>query len=113
MIDSSGSLLHQAGTQEEMIPIEIDLDQVRRQRETGIRGLGQPLKSFRDRSADFTIYDRGVAGFDYLQSLGPLAMAERGSQAGLGPSVAPFRVSAPRPAETQARHVRVRLACRR
>ena len=112
VIDSSGSLLHQAGTREEMIPIEIDLDQVRRQRETGIRGLGQPLKSFRDRSADFTIYDRGVAGFDYLQSLGPLAMAERGSQAGLGPSVAPFHGhhSAAETIQTDARGVQNALA---
>ena len=43
-----------------MIPLEIDLEDVRRDRAVGFRGLGQPLKSFRDRAVDFAIYHPGV-----------------------------------------------------
>jgi len=83
VFDPSGTPLYQAAGQEELIPLEIDLDQVRRQRETGLKGLGQPLKSFRDRAVDFTVYRERVAPFDYLDGLGPLAMPARGSRAGL------------------------------
>ena len=86
VVDPSGMVLYQAGEQEELIPIEIDLQQVRRQREVGLRGLGQPLKSFRDRAVDFTVYDRQAAPQDYLNSLGPLAIAERGSRSGIDDS---------------------------
>ena len=79
IVDPAGHLLHQAAGEEEIIPIEVDLAQVRRQRETGIRGLGQVLKSFRDRPREFPVYDR-AAGFDaYLATLGPLQMPARGS----------------------------------
>lgn len=83
VFDPAANTLHQAAGQEEIIPLEIDFDQVRRQREVGIKGLGQPLKSFRDRPVAFTVYDRdaGIAG--YLDTLGPLEMPERGSRAGL------------------------------
>ncbi len=66
------------------MPIEINLDRVRREREVGIRGLGQPLKSFRDRPVDFPVYQRGGSAEAYLNSLGPLTKPERGSKAGLG-----------------------------
>ena len=49
----------------------------------GLRGLGQVLKSFRDREVDFTIYDRDTGQDSYLQTLGPLAMPARGGSAGL------------------------------
>lgn len=83
IVDPSGMVLHQAAGQEEIIPMEIDLDMVRRQRETGLKGLGQTLKSFRDREVDFTIYDRASGTSGYLDRLGPLAMPDRGSKAGL------------------------------
>ncbi|MEQ8664729.1 MAG: carbon-nitrogen hydrolase family protein [Rhodospirillales bacterium] len=83
IVDPSGMVLHQAAGQEEIIPMEIDLDMVRRQRETGLRGLGQTLKSFRDRDVEFTIYDRASGSAPYLDSLGPLTMPDRGSRAGL------------------------------
>ena len=87
VIDPAGCVLYQAAGQEELIPIEIDLEQVRRQRETGIRGLGQTLKSFRDRNADFHVYDRSSGLDQYLYQLGPLEVPSRGSMAGLcGPS---------------------------
>ena len=77
VIDPSGRALHQSQGQEEFIPIEIDLDQVRRQRERGMLHLGQPLKSFRDRKADFAVYNREIWDDSYLQSLGPLTKPDR------------------------------------
>jgi hypothetical protein len=66
-----------------MIPLEIDFDRVRRSREVGLRGLGQQLKSFRDRRVEFSIYAAGGRAWPYLNSLGPLVKPERGSRAGL------------------------------
>ncbi len=78
-----GDVQHQAGHSEEMIPIEIDLDRVRRSREVGLRGLGQPLKSFRDRGIRFPVYGEHPTVGSYLSSLGPLKKPDRGSRAGL------------------------------
>jgi predicted amidohydrolase len=86
VIDPSGQVLYQASAGSELIPLEIDLDRVRRERETGVRGLGQPLKSFRDRAVDFTVYQRGSAAERYLHTLGPLAKATPGSRSGLAPA---------------------------
>jgi len=66
-----------------MFPFEVDLDIVRRQREAGLNGLGQVLKSFRERTADFSVYDRSSGADAYLHTLGKLAIPERGSNAGL------------------------------
>jgi predicted amidohydrolase len=77
VVDPSGRFLHQSSVQEDLIPIEIDLDQVRRQREHGLRGLGQTLKSFRDRDVEFKVYDRQTWNDPYLQSLGPLVKPKR------------------------------------
>ena len=66
-----GRVLYQASTGEEMIPIEIDLERVHRGRENGLLRLGQPLKSFRDRNINFSIYQQG-AQLPYLNTLGPL-----------------------------------------
>lgn len=82
VVGPAGDVLHQSGAGEEMIPIEIDLGRVRRSREVGLRGLGQPLKSFRDRKVDFPVY-REAGGSEYLRSLGPLEKPRRGSKAGL------------------------------
>jgi len=95
VVDPSATVLHQSAGQEDMFPLEIDFDLVRRQRETGMRGLGQVLKSFRDRPANFPVYDPASGADAYLRSLGPLAMPARGSAAGLGRA-------APGAAETQA-----------
>ena len=78
-----GDVLYQAGHAEEMVPIEIDLDRVRRSREVGLRGLGQPLKSFRDRGVKFPVYGDNPTVGGYLDSLGPLHKPHRGSTAGL------------------------------
>jgi predicted amidohydrolase len=79
VIDPSGRVLHQSHTAEELIPIEIDLDQVRHQRRRGMRHMGQPLKSFRDSRTHFEIYDPALRDLGYLETLGPLAKPERAS----------------------------------
>jgi deaminated glutathione amidase len=84
VVDPAATVLHQSAGQEDMFPIEVDIDQVRRQRETGLKGLGQVLKSFRDREADFTVYDRLSGADAYLRTLGPLETPRQGSTAGLG-----------------------------
>jgi predicted amidohydrolase len=71
-----GRVIHQASTGEEMIPIEVDMERVQRSRENGILRLGQPLKSFRDRVTDFTIYQKNVP-LPYLDTLGQLIKPTR------------------------------------
>lgn len=83
VVDPSATVLHQSAGQEDMFPIEVDLSVVRRQRETGMKGLGQVLKSFRDRSVDFSVYDRASGTDNYLHALGPLEIPQQGSRAGL------------------------------
>jgi hypothetical protein len=81
VLDPSGRVIHQCGTTEELVPVEIDLEQVRRQRVRGMRTLGQPMKSFRDSKVHFPIYERREGDLHYLASLGPLAKPQRGRQA--------------------------------
>ncbi len=71
-----GRVLYQAGATEEIFPIEIDIERVKRSRELGVLRLGQPLKSFRDHIGDFTIYSKD-ADHSYLESLGPLIKPKR------------------------------------
>ena len=66
-----GRVLYQAAGNEEIIPLELDIERVKRSRELGVLRLGQPLKSFRDHLGNFTIYQEG-AKHPYLDSLGPL-----------------------------------------
>ena len=77
VVGPSGNVIHQATVAEEVMPVEIDLARVRRERSVGIRGLGQPLKSFRDRSVDFAVYRSNGFDFGYLHSLGPLERPDR------------------------------------
>ncbi|MBN7129771.1 carbon-nitrogen hydrolase family protein [Burkholderia multivorans] len=73
VVDPSGYVLHQAASGAEIIPIEIDFEKVRHERQNGTRhNLGQPLKSFRDREVDFSIYQREKGVDSYLQTLGPI-----------------------------------------
>ncbi len=108
VVDPGAHVLHQSAGQEDIFPIEVDLDVVRRQRETGIKGLGQVLKSFRDRETEFSVYDRASGADAYLHTLGPLAMPGQGAQDGLrtpsprrtlaGRAEAPLAKGAPAPA---------------
>jgi len=77
VFDPSGRLLHRADAIEQIIPIEIDLEQVRRSRQNGLRGLGQVVKAFRDRAVELPVYDQMAFDSSYLDSLGPLAQPQR------------------------------------
>ncbi|MBL0026721.1 MAG: carbon-nitrogen hydrolase family protein [Saprospiraceae bacterium] len=68
-----GRVLHQSEGTEEIIPLELNIDRVKRSRELGILRLGQPLKSFRDhiKNDRFGIYQPDIPT-PYLDSLGPL-----------------------------------------
>ncbi len=83
VVDPSATVLHQSAGQEDMFPIEVDLDNVRRQRERGMKGLGQVLKSFRDREVDFSVYDRSSGTDAYLHGLGPLTLPRQDAGAAL------------------------------
>lgn len=73
VVDPAGYVLHEAGPgTAEIIPVEIDFEKVRRERERGLRGLGQPLKSFRDREVEFPVYQRNSGADAYLHTLGNL-----------------------------------------
>lgn len=83
VVGPAGEVLYQGQSAPETIPIEIDFDRVRRSREVGLRGLGQQLKSFRDRSVEFPVYGAEGRHWPYLNSLGPLVKPDRGSRVGL------------------------------
>ena len=85
VVGPNGNVIYQAAGQEEMIPLEIDLEQVRRQREVGLQGLAQTHKSFRDRAVDFTNYDRHNEPA-YLHALGPLDLPQRGLPERMAPA---------------------------
>lgn len=83
IISPAGEVLHLAGRNEEIVPIEVDLDRVRRSRAVGLRSLGQVLKSFRDRQVEFPAYPRTPQNSQFLDTLGPLVKPQRGSLDGL------------------------------
>ena len=76
-VGPGGNMLYEARGNEEIIPIEIDLDIVRRQRAQGLNGLGQVIKSFRDRVVEFDVYDDAAFDHSYQESLGPVQMPKR------------------------------------
>lgn len=79
IVGPSGDVLYQGQSAPEMIPLEIDFDRVTRNRQNGLKGLGQQLKSFRDRSVEFAVYGAEGRAWPYLNSLGPLTKPERGA----------------------------------
>jgi len=72
-----GEVIHQAGRVREIFPVEVDFDLVRRVRDRGWQGLGQVLKSYRDRPVDFPACGDRSRTFDALQALGPLRLPGR------------------------------------
>ncbi|GLS22444.1 nitrilase [Labrys miyagiensis] len=69
--DPTGRVVHQCGQATEIFPINVDLGLVRQVRSEGANGLGQVLKSFRDKNAVLDTYaNNGMT--PYLDSLGPL-----------------------------------------
>jgi predicted amidohydrolase len=73
-----GRVLYQSEGTEEIIPLELDIERVKRSRELGLLRLGQPLKSFRDhlKAGQFGIYQPNLPT-PYLDSLGPLIKPSR------------------------------------
>jgi len=74
VVDPHGRVVQQAGTDEELLMEMVDLEQVRRVRETGSIGLNQHLKQLRDFGGEFPIYQRGIAQGAVFQDLGPLSL---------------------------------------
>ena len=95
LVAPTGDVLYEATGNEEMLPIEIDLERVQRTREVGLKGLGQPLKSFRDRKVEFDVYRRDSGVDAYLRKLGPLEKMARGSRAGIASEAPPPSPGAP------------------
>ncbi len=77
VIGPEGDVIHQAGSGEEIIPLELDLGRVRRSRERGLLGLGQPLKSFRDCEVEFPPYAQPQTASLALRQLGQLQKPDR------------------------------------
>ncbi|GGJ95830.1 carbon-nitrogen hydrolase family protein [Luteimonas terricola] len=73
-----GEVIHQAGSGREVIAFEVDFAHVRRCRERGWQGLGQPLKSFRDSTVTFPAYNAAPAPSTALDALGPLRLPGAG-----------------------------------
>jgi len=78
IVGPEGDVIHQAGEQNEVIPVTLDLERVRDTRTRGIKGLGQVLKSFRDTRVEFPCYG-AAAESPSLRALGPLALPPRGT----------------------------------
>ncbi len=76
-----GELIHRAGRTREIIPVELDFDYLRRVRRTGWQRLGQPLKSLRDSTMDFTPFLSVESRNRAFRELGALEMARAPSPA--------------------------------
>lgn len=77
VIGPGGEVIHQAGSTQEVFPIEIDLHYLRRVRERGWQGLCQVLKGFRDSKVRFPQYEKGKTISESLANLGPIKMPEK------------------------------------
>ncbi len=69
-----GEILHDALAGEEFMLVEVDFDRVKRCRKRGLKGLGQPIKSYRD---DPKRHLSEVSDTDYLNKLGDLEVAKK------------------------------------
>jgi len=71
VVGPDGTIIHQASSSRDIIAVEMDFNHVRRVRERGLHGLGQPLKSFRDAGVSYPVYQHG-AGAGAFAKLGAL-----------------------------------------
>ena len=74
-----GDIIYQATNGVELIPVEVDFERVRRNRQRGIHNLGQPLKSFRENKVAFPVYSEKLLDNKYLATLGPLKIPDKES----------------------------------
>ncbi len=73
VVGPDGTIIHQASAGRDIIAVELDFEHVRRVRERGLHGLGQPLKSFRDAGINYPVYQKG-AGAGAFAELGELTI---------------------------------------
>lgn len=78
IVGPEGDVLHQAGPEQELIPLTLDLERVRHTRHHGLKGLGQVLKSFRDAPVRFPCYAKDATTSPHLRALGRLELHRRG-----------------------------------
>lgn len=76
-VGPQGNVIYQAGSGPEVVPLQLNLERVRWERKNGIHGLGQVLKSFRDRRVDFPVYRPESFDNSYLDSLGEIRKPQR------------------------------------
>ncbi len=76
LVGPDGTVIHQASAGRDIITVEFDFNHVRRVRERGLHGLGQPLKSFRDADITYPVYQPG-AGAGAFAELGALEVPAR------------------------------------
>lgn len=76
-VGPQGHVIHQSGAGPEVVPLQLNLARVRWERDNGIHGLGQVLKSFRDRRVEFPVYHPETFDNSYLDSLGPIRKQTR------------------------------------
>ncbi len=72
--DPGGRIIHEASAGQEVFPVEIDLQEVRRVRERGWHGTCQVLKSFRDNTVEFPPYQPSRNIPECLEDLGEIRM---------------------------------------
>ncbi len=77
IIGVEGEVIHEAGSGAEIMPVTVDFERIRRSRETGLMGLGQPLKSFRDAPVAFPPYAPGATKSGALAGLGEMKTPQR------------------------------------
>jgi predicted amidohydrolase len=73
--DPEGNVLHASDDQEDIFTVEVDFDFVRNSRKNGIMGLGQNLKSYRDKPFSSMIKEK--RNNNYLESLGALTQLKK------------------------------------
>jgi len=73
-VGPEADIIYQANIGSEVIPLEVDFERVRRSRERGLHGLGQPLKSFRDNSVTYDIYQDNNNKNSTLKKYGKLVI---------------------------------------
>jgi len=67
VVGPDGTIIHQALAGRDIITVEVDFSHVRRVRERGLHGLGQPLKSFRDANFTYPVYQEGSGAGAYAE----------------------------------------------
>ena len=81
VVAPEGEIVHEAGETEEILPVVIDIERVRRVRRVGFHGLGQVMKSFRDNPVVLPAYQAGREVPAEMAELGELRMPRQGDMA--------------------------------